>query len=203
MKKVITLNKLNILHVSNLFHWLINVQCQYLWCQLLQLGMTRSISLTAMDVVSSAISRIGQCTWLKWSVSQFWIQLDPTGPCKIHSTTFFLGGGLGFLAGVKSLTDLASHLSYFSATAALDGLFPEILGAWICFVQPPGTTTGSTLNAFNLSLTESEIRQRKLTQLSSLRPNARRPTTESIHSSVKPHVTLLSFFIYPQQTLIF
>ena len=126
-----------------------------------------------------------------------------THPCKIHSTTFFLGGGLGFLAGVKSLTDLASHLSYFSATAALDGLFPETLGAWICFIQPPGTTTGSTLNAFNLSLTESEIRQRKLTQLSSLHPNARRPTTESIHSSVKPHVTLLSFFIYPQQTLIF
>ena len=91
-----------------------------------------------------------------------------THPCKIHSTTFFLGGGLGFLAGVKSLTDLASHLSYFSATAALDGLFPETLGAWICFVKPPGTTTGSTLNAFNLSLTESEIRQRKLTQLSSL-----------------------------------
>ena len=115
-------------------------------------------------------------------------------PCKIHSTTFFLGGGLWFLAGVKSLTDLASHLSYFSVTTALNGLFPERSGAQICFVQPPGTTTGSILNAFNLSLTESEIWQQKLSQLSSLRPNARRPTTQSIHSSVKPHVTWLSFF---------
>ena len=40
----------------------------------------------------------------------------------------FLGGALGFSAGVKLLTDLASHLRYFSVTAALNGLFNKTLG---------------------------------------------------------------------------
>ena len=85
--------------------------------------------------------------------------------CKIYFTASFLGGALGFLAGVKSLTDLASHLCYFPVTAALNGLFNKMLGVWIYFVQFPGTTTPSTLHAFPLSLTESEIWQRKLFSL--------------------------------------
>ena len=108
--------------------------------------MTGLISLKAVAiVVFSAIGRNGPCTWFKWSPFHFMIQLGPPS---------FLGGALGFSAGVKLLTDLASHLCYFSVTAALNGLFNKTLGVWIYFVQFPGTTTPSTSNAFTLSLTE-------------------------------------------------
>ena len=120
-------------------------------------GMTGLISLKAVAiVVFSAIGRNGPCTWFKWSPFHFMIQLGPPS---------FLGGALGFSAGVKLLTDLASHLCYFSVTAALNGLFNKTLGVWIYFVQFPGTTTPSTSNAFTLSLTEWEIWQRKLSSL--------------------------------------
>ena len=79
---------------------------------------------------------------------------------RIHYRIALLGGVFKFPAGVSSwILTVPRHSSYFSVQEALNGLFQQMSGAWMYFVHPPGTITGSIFLDVNDSVMLSSMWQ--------------------------------------------
>ena len=108
---------------------------QWIWSSSDPSGATVSAQLLKERIIHS-LSRVSQAS-------------------RTHLTISGRGGPRMFPTAVNEWAPSAIHASYFSVTLALKGLFHATSGAWICWVHPPGTMTGSIFACVSSCLTLS------------------------------------------------